>query len=104
VNRTGPSDSAEFGALVAAIGTVCAVAAVAALVPGVEHVLGAALLAAVVMALGVWVVRRELRIRRRLADRPDRPDRPGRSVSNPCTPSSSVCSAARAASRTGGAS
>jgi len=101
VNRTGPSDSAEFGALVAGIGTVCAVAAVAALVPGVEHVLGAALLAAVVMALGVWVVRRELRIRRRLADRPDRP---GRSVSNPCTPSSSVCSAARAASRTGGAS
>lgn len=66
--QQGRPRSAEYRALMAAIGVVCALGAVSAVVPVVEHVVGAVLVTAALVWLAVVVTRRELRIRARLAD------------------------------------
>ena len=66
MNRAG--SSTEYRLIVAAITGLCATAVVASVVPVVEAVTGAVLIAAGVAAVVGWVVRRERRIRRRLAD------------------------------------
>jgi len=57
----------------AAVGAVCALAAVASVVPVVEHIVAAALVALGLGWLAVAVVRRERRIRARIADPRTRP-------------------------------
>ena len=68
MNRHGPQDSTDLPRLMAGIAAVCAAGCASALWPSVEHVVGAGLVAAPLAAAAVWAGRREVRIRRRLAD------------------------------------
>jgi hypothetical protein len=63
----------EYRVLMAGIGAVCALGAVSSVVPVVEHVVGAVLVAAALVWLAVALTRRERRIRARLADLRTRP-------------------------------
>jgi hypothetical protein len=65
--------SSDYRVLMVAIVTVCSAAAVSSVVPVVEHLVGAGLLAAGLLWLVIAVVRRERRIRARLADPRIRP-------------------------------
>ncbi|WP_219418583.1 hypothetical protein [Pseudonocardia nigra] len=53
---------------------VCGAGAVSAIWPAVEHAVVTALICAPLVAGAVWVLRREARIRRRLADATGAPD------------------------------
>lgn len=68
MNRHGPQDSTDLPRLMGVVGAVCAAGCASALWPAVEHVVGAGVLAGPLAAAAVWAGRRELRIRRRLAD------------------------------------
>lgn len=68
MNRHGPQDSTELPRLMAGITAVCAAGCASALWPAVEHAVGTGLIAAPLAAAAVWATRREIRIRRRLAD------------------------------------
>lgn len=59
---------AEYRLIMAAVTGLCALAVVASVVPVVEHIAGVVLIAGAVLAVVAAVVRRELRIRRRIAD------------------------------------
>lgn len=65
--------SREYRALMAAITTMCGAAAVSAVVPVVEQLISAALVAAGLVWVAVVVIGRERRIRARLADPRTRP-------------------------------
>lgn len=65
--RSRLTGSSEYRAWMGLITVVCAFGAVSALVPMVEHIVGVALICVVLGWAAVAVLRRELRIRRRLA-------------------------------------
>ena len=58
----------EYRLIMASIVGLCAVGAAGSVVPGLDTAIGAVLVAAVLGALAVVAVRRQLRIRRRIAD------------------------------------
>lgn len=58
----------EYRLIMMVVIGLCAAGAAGSVVPGLDTAIGAVLIGAVVVAVGVAVVRRELRIRRRLAD------------------------------------
>lgn len=58
----------EYRLIMAVVIGLCAAGAARSVVHGLDTAVGAVLIGAVVVAVGVAVVRRELRIRRRLAD------------------------------------
>jgi len=66
---------AEYQALMTAVGALGALAVVSSVIPVVEHITGAVLVAAGLLWLAVALLRRELRIRARLADPRTRPAR-----------------------------
>lgn len=99
-NRSA-TGSGEYGVWMAAITVVCVLSAVSAVVPVVEHLVGAALITVVVGGVVVAVIRRELRIRRRLAHIAPPPSPQAADRSRPPRPLPQ--SAASAAPRTGGA-
>lgn len=73
MNRHGPTDSREYPTLMAAVTGACALGAASAVVPVVEHIVGAVLVAAGLLWLAAAVLRRERRISTRLADPDTRP-------------------------------
>lgn len=93
--------SGEHRAWVAALAGVCAPGAVSAVVPVLEHVVGAALIAAVIGSVAAAVIRRELRIRRRLVA--NTPLHAREIAGRSCPPRLSSQLAASAATSTGGA-
>ncbi|MCW2899254.1 MAG: hypothetical protein JWO67_1519 [Streptosporangiaceae bacterium] len=58
----------EYRLIMTTVVGLCLAGAAGSVVPGLDIVVGAVLIAAAMVACGSWVVRRELRIRRRLAD------------------------------------
>lgn len=64
----GPTRSSDYRVLIAMATGGCVLAAVSAVVAVVEHVVGVAVIVTGLGWLAVAVLRRELRIRRRLAD------------------------------------
>ncbi|MCW2720612.1 hypothetical protein [Pseudonocardia sp.] len=58
----------EYRLIITAVVGLCGVGVAGSVVPGVDATVGAVLIAGLAVALGMAVVRRELRIRRRLAD------------------------------------
>lgn len=58
----------EYRLIMTVVVGLCVAGAAGSVVPGLDTAVGAVLIGAVVVAVGVAVVRRELRIRRRLAD------------------------------------
>lgn len=64
----GPTRSSDYRVLIAMATGACVLAAVSAVIAVVEHIVGVALIVAGLGWLAVAVLRRELRIRRRLAD------------------------------------
>lgn len=68
MNRRGPDDSSEYPLLMTAVCVVCVLGFVSSVVPLVEHIVGGALIVGAALWGAVIVLRRELRIRRRLAD------------------------------------
>ena len=100
----GPTHSSDYPRLMAAVVVVCATGAGSAIWPAVEHVIDAAVIGVPLVAGVVWVVRREARIRRRLADSAGYPvsgsDRrvgPGEQPPAPPAPSTSTSELPRAA-------
>ena len=60
--------STEYRLIMTVVVGLCAAGAAGSVVPGLDTAIGAVLIGAMVVAVGLAVVRRELRIRRRLAD------------------------------------
>ena len=58
----------EYRLIMTGVLAVCAAGAAGSVVPGLDTAVGAVLIAAVLIAVGVAVLRRKLRIRRRVAD------------------------------------
>lgn len=67
VDHRGPDDSADFPRLMSTVGVVVTAACAATWWPALELVVTTGLLAAPLAAAAVWALRREVRIRRRLA-------------------------------------
>jgi Flp pilus assembly protein TadB len=68
VNGSLARDPREYRLIMAAITMVCGVAVLSGVFPVLEHIVGGALVAVLLGTVAVRVVRRERRIRRRLAD------------------------------------
>lgn len=70
--RTGSWSSSrrgtEYRLIMTAVLTVCAADGAGSVVPGLDTAVGAVVVPAVLVGVGVAVVRREVRIRRRIAD------------------------------------
>jgi hypothetical protein len=67
VDHRGPDDSADFPRLMGTVGVVVAAGCTATWWQALELVVTTGLLAAPLAAAAVWALRREVRIRRRLA-------------------------------------